>query len=115
MQSMRWKCYKKKKQTSFFLDIHLPTLKGLDFIKTLNDPTKIIITTAYQDYALQGYELNVLDFLLKPIEFSRFVMAVTKLKQQSETVQSVNQAPQLTERGSLFFKVGKKKVKIFLD
>jgi two-component SAPR family response regulator len=115
MQSMRWNCYKKKKQTSFFLDIHLPKLKGLRFYKDIKRPTKIIITTAYQEYALQGYELNVLDFLLKPIEFSRFVMAVNKLKQQIEIVQSVNQAPQLTERGSLFFYVGKKKVKIFLD
>src|SRR6476646_9057763 len=51
-----------------FLDIHLPKLKGLDFIRTLKNPPQIIITTAYQDYAIQGYELNVLDYLLKPIE-----------------------------------------------
>ncbi|MGZ3852488.1 MAG: LytR/AlgR family response regulator transcription factor, partial [Flavisolibacter sp.] len=56
-----------------FLDIHLPKLKGLDFIKTLKTPPQIIITSAYQDYALEGYELNVLDYLLKPIEFDRFI------------------------------------------
>src|SRR5215218_8524539 len=69
-----------------FLDIHLPKLKGLDFIKTLKTPPKIIITTAYQEYALQGYELNVIDYLLKPIEFSRFLTAVNKLHQPSALV-----------------------------
>lgn len=59
-----------------FLDIHLPKLKGLDFIKALKKPPQIIITSAYQEYALQGYELNVVDYLLKPIEFNRFLMAV---------------------------------------
>ena len=61
-----------------FLDIHLPKLKGLDFIRTLKNPPQIIITTAYQDYAIQGYELNVLDYLLKPIELNRFIAAVNK-------------------------------------
>src|ERR1700743_2881252 len=63
-----------------FLDINLPKLKGLDFIQTLKHPPSIIITTAYHEYALQGYELNVVDYLLKPIEFSRFLKAVNKLK-----------------------------------
>src|SRR4051794_4359330 len=98
-----------------FLDIHLPKLKGLDFIKTLNNSPKIIITTAYQEYALQGYELNVVDYLLKPIEFSRFIMAVNKLKQQKETALLTNTATAPTERAYLFFNVGKKKVKMFLD
>jgi len=50
-----------------FLDIHLPKLKGLDFIKSLTNPPHIIITSAYHEYALEGHELNVLDYLLKPI------------------------------------------------
>lgn len=98
-----------------FLDIHLPKLKGLDFIKTLKNPPKIIITSAYQEYALQGYELNVLDYLLKPIEFSRFLMAVNKLKQQDspKIVMPVNIKQE--DRVHLFFNVNKKHVKIYLD
>src|SRR5476651_238878 len=63
-----------------FLDINLPKLKGFDFVKTLKNPPHIIITTAYHEYALQDYELDVIDYLLKPIEFSRFLKAVNKLK-----------------------------------
>src|SRR6476660_8834516 len=59
-----------------FLDIHLPKLKGIDFLEILKKPPQIIITSAYQEYALQGYEYNVIDYLLKPVEFSRFLMAV---------------------------------------
>lgn len=63
-----------------FLDIHLPGLKGLEFLKTIKSPPAVIITTAYQEYAIQGYELNVVDYLLKPIEFQRFVAAINKVK-----------------------------------
>jgi len=62
------------------LDIHLPGLKGLDFLKTLKDPPAVILTTAYHQYAVESYELNVVDYLLKPIEFKRFVEAVSKIK-----------------------------------
>lgn len=105
----------KEKIDLIFLDIHLPKLKGLDFVRTLKNPPQIIITSAYQDYALQGYELNVVDYLLKPIEFSRFLMAVNKLAEQKETASSTNSIPAPTERAHLFFSVSKKKVKIFLD
>lgn len=98
-----------------FLDIHLPKLKGLDFIKTLDHPPKVIITSAYQDYALQGYELNVVDYLLKPIEFKRFVNAVNKARQQMEIYRSLDNPEMPNERAFLFFNVSKKKVKMFLD
>ena len=98
-----------------FLDIHLPKLKGLDFIKTLDNPPKIIITSAYQDYALQGYEFNVVDYLLKPIEFARLVNAVNKASQQIEAARLLDTSQVTTERTYLFFNVGKKKVKMFLD
>jgi len=98
-----------------FLDIHLPKMKGLDLIKVLKKPPKIIITTAYQEYALQGYEFNVIDYLLKPIEFSRFLMAVNKMEQSKEIVLPAGAAPVPAERLHLFFNVGKKKVKVFLD
>lgn len=67
-----------------FLDIHLPGLKGLDFLRTLQHAPSVIITTAYHEYALQGYELNVVDYLLKPIEFKRFVEAVNKVKAKEQ-------------------------------
>jgi len=75
-----------------FLDIHLPGLKGLDFIKTLQHPPAIILTTAYHQYAVEGYELNVVDYLLKPIEFKRFLEAVNKVKnrQVSENRQTIS-------------------------
>lgn len=98
-----------------FLDIHLPKLKGLDFIKSLNEPPQIIITSAYTEYALQGYELNVIDYLLKPIEFNRFIMAVNKLKPINEVERLNNISSTLPERPYLFFNVSKKKVKMFLD
>lgn len=94
-----------------FLDINLPKLKGLDFIKTLQHPPRIILTTAYHEYALQGYEHNVLDYLLKPIEFSRFLKAVNKL-----TTPPVASNPVSTEdRKYQFFNVNKKMVKVFFD
>ncbi|MEO6670185.1 MAG: response regulator transcription factor [Ferruginibacter sp.] len=98
-----------------FLDIHLPKLKGIDFLKTLSDPPQVIITSAYQEYALEGYELNVVDYLLKPIEFNRFIMAVNKLKRPNEIEQYHIMPTTPSERAYLFFNVSKKKVKMFLD
>ncbi len=105
----------KEKIDLIFLDIHLPKLKGLDFIKTLSEPPQIIITSAYPQYALQGYELNVIDYLLKPIEFNRFIMAVNKLIHITEVERLNNISSTLPERPYLFFNVSKKKVKMFLD
>jgi DNA-binding LytR/AlgR family response regulator len=98
-----------------FLDMHLPKMKGLDLIKVLKKPPKIIITSAYQEYAIQGYEFNVIDYLLKPIEFSRFLMAVNKMEQTKEFIMPPRPAGQQAERLYLFFDVSKKKVKVFLD
>jgi len=104
----------KEKIDLIFLDIHLPKLKGLDFIKTLKHPPHIIIVSAYHEYALQGYEYNVIDYLLKPVEFSRFLMAVNKLR-QPVTIETNIQVASQGERPYLFFNVSKKKVKIYLD
>lgn len=68
-----------------FLDIQMPQLKGTDFAKLVPDSTRIIFTTAYSEYALDGYELNAIDYLLKPITFERFLTAVTKVKSASES------------------------------
>jgi two-component system LytT family response regulator len=93
-----------------FLDIHLPKLKGMAFLKTLTHPPAIIITTAYHQYAVEGFSLNVTDYLLKPFEFERFLIAVTKVK----AVQTENQKPNERQdvKDHLFLNVQKKKVKI---
>lgn len=96
-----------------FLDIHLPKLKGMAFLKTLSHPPAVIITTAYHQYAIEGFDLNVADYLLKPFEFERFLVAVNKIK----TTQK--EAPKPQESGEvkdyLFLNVQKKKVKILFS
>jgi DNA-binding LytR/AlgR family response regulator len=98
-----------------FLDIHLPKLKGTDFLKTLKQAPHVIITSAYSEYALQGYELNVTDYLLKPIEFSRFLAAVNKLHQPADTYATLPAPQAMVDQPHLFFNVGKKRVKITID
>ena len=70
---------KKQKIDLIFLDISMPFISGIDFIKTLQNPPAIILTTAHKEFAIESYELNVLDYLLKPISFERFLKAINKL------------------------------------
>ena len=68
----------KHKVDLMFLDIHMPEMKGTELIKLLKNPPAVVLTTAYREYALEGYDLNVLDYLLKPISFERFMQAMEK-------------------------------------
>lgn len=70
-----------------FLDIQMPDLKGTDFAKMIDSNTKIIFTTAYSEYALEGFDLNALDYLLKPITFERFLQAVDKVAVESSNLE----------------------------
>jgi len=93
-----------------FLDIHLPKLKGMAFLKTLTSPPAVIITTAYHQYAVEGFDLNVTDYLLKPIEFERFLIAVNKVKTALAVKHELTVGSEAKDY--LFLNVQKKKVKI---
>ncbi|MGZ5255794.1 MAG: LytR/AlgR family response regulator transcription factor, partial [Flavitalea sp.] len=93
-----------------FLDIHLPKLKGMAFLKTLTQPPAVVITTAYHQYAVEGFNLNVTDYLLKPFEFERFLVAVNKLRSNQGKVPEQTENRETKEH--LFLNVQKKKVKI---
>lgn len=106
-----------------FLDIQMPKLTGIDFLKSLAQPPRVIFTTAYRDYAVEGFELNVVDYLLKPIAFERFLKAVSKVsaaEQPSPAVASepapANPAPPAPAYKDTFIylKADKKMVKVML-
>lgn len=93
-----------------FLDIHLPRLKGMAFLRTLQRPPAVIITTAYHQYAVEGFSLNVTDYLLKPVEFERFLVAVNKVKDNRQA--KPLPASQEEIKDHVFLNVQKKKVKL---
>lgn len=97
-----------------FLDINMPLLDGLDFIKSLDKKPMIVITTAYSEYAIKTYELEVLDYLMKPISFPRFLKAVNRAFKELNSNLTSN--IKVAKRAHIFIKVDKKKMqKIYLD
>lgn len=96
-----------------FLDIHLPKLKGMAFLRTLHNPPAVIITTAYHQYAVEGFDLSVTDYLLKPIEFERFLLAVNKVKTAHGEKQHADETDDTKD--CIFLNVQKKKVKILFS
>lgn len=97
-----------------FLDINMPKLSGLEFLKTLSNPPKIIITTAYKEFALEGYELNIDDYLLKPFSFSRFIKSVSKVSEALSNKSTVIQNKETSEDTKIFIKEDKKYFQIKL-
>jgi DNA-binding LytR/AlgR family response regulator len=96
-----------------FLDIHLPKISGIDFLKAMSNPPHIILTTAFPDYALESYELSVVDYLLKPFSFQRFIKAIAKIPEKATSTsnsKSEKKAPEFA--ASLFIKSGYEHIKI---
>jgi DNA-binding LytR/AlgR family response regulator len=100
-----------------FLDIQMPLLTGIELLKTLKTPPPVIITTAHREFALEGYELNVLDYLLKPISFERFLKAVDKYETWAKPIQrsSIYQWQQPDNDAFIYVKSDKKNVRVLLS
>ncbi|HTK17942.1 MAG TPA: LytTR family DNA-binding domain-containing protein [Mucilaginibacter sp.] len=105
---------KKTEVDLMFLDISMPAINGIDFLKMLHNPPKVIITTAYREFALDGYDLDIVDYLLKPITFDRFFKSIERYLRNAD--QQPQASPQVTtETESIFLKSGYRNVKINID
>src|SRR6202012_1831958 len=101
-----------------FLDIKMPQMLGTDFIRSLTNPPKVILITAYRKYALDGYELDIVDYVLKPLSFSRFIKAVSKAGRVLSVEAEANRpAPEEKEvkNAFLYFRIGKEMIKVYLN
>jgi DNA-binding LytR/AlgR family response regulator len=99
-----------------FLDIKMPQMSGIELLRALSNKPKVIITSAYRDYAIEAFDLDVIDYLLKPFSFERFLKAVSKVNDTSGngTSQAI-QKPFATERSFFFVKGNKQLQKIYVD
>jgi len=99
-----------------FLDLNMPKLKGFEFLKTLSSPPKVIVTTAYSEFAIEGYELNVIDYLLKPFSFERFLSAINKVTVSKTITIEKEQKGNLTpEEKHIFLKQNNSHIQVGLD
>ncbi|MGV8134217.1 MAG: LytR/AlgR family response regulator transcription factor [Mangrovibacterium sp.] len=104
---------KEGKVDLMFLDVNMPLLSGLDFLKNLQHPPLVVLTTAYSDYALEGYELNILDYLKKPFSFDRFFKAIQKAEEQLDLI---GQKAELRKNANyIFIKANKKTVRVEIE
>ncbi len=97
-----------------FLDIHMPQLTGIDLIKSLKDRPKVILTTAYREYAAEAFDLDVIDYLIKPITFDRFLRAVGKIYQSGTIISDENPLLKSFDDAYIFLREDREMVKVFL-
>ncbi len=107
----------KNKVDLLFLDVKMPGLSGTELLRSLKNPPKVIFTTAFQDYAVEGFELNAIDYLMKPIPFDRFLKAMDKVFEQFKLQQSVVQQVEAAPLGRsaenyLYLRVDRKMIKV---
>lgn len=98
-----------------FLDLNMPKMTGFEWLKTLPQPPKIIVTTAYKEYALEGYELDIVDYLLKPFSFPRFLKAVNKAIESTKTNPAISSSQDSAKPNRFFLKGEKKHHQIHTD
>jgi DNA-binding LytR/AlgR family response regulator len=101
-----------------FLDIHMPQLKGIDLLKILVHPPKVILTTAHAEYALEGYDLDIVDYLLKPIQFERFLKAAGKAFQLTRPAEggiALTGTEEFKKESYIYLRADRKMVKVLLQ
>lgn len=94
-----------------FLDIHMPKINGFEMLRSLSHPPKVIVTTAHHEFAVESYELEVVDYLLKPFGFDRFLKAVNKIGIDRNIMQKVN-VDEIDTKESIFLKDGKRYIQV---
>ncbi len=111
-----WQVLQNKTIDLIFLDIQMPQLLGTDFIRTIKNPPKVIFTTAFRKYAVEGFDLDAVDYLLKPISFDRFLKAVNKVMNTNLSVQPASLPIEKENHDSfIHFRADRKTLKIALD
>ncbi len=108
------KILKKQNIDLMFLDIEMPVLKGVDFLKNLTNKPKVIFTTAYRDYAVEGFDLDAVDYLLKPISFARFFKGIEKFESLHLKAE-LGSAMDRVFKDFIFIRKDRKQVKLFLE
>ena len=101
-----------------FLDIKMPKINGTDFVRSIKNPPKVIFTTAYRKFAVEGFELNAIDYLLKPISFERFLQAVSKVMDRTLSVSGHDPSVELSGQSNavfLYFRADRKTIKVALS
>jgi DNA-binding LytR/AlgR family response regulator len=98
-----------------FLDVEMPDMSGIDLLKSLQSPPLTVLTTAYTDYALEGFDLGVIDYLVKPIRIERFMSAVNKAREYLRLRELSDQTEQMPDQDHIFLKADRKYVKVFLE